>query len=145
MGFVIICFTQNIVKKGHVPEKLCSSLMLDGAVGIKKMNAEQGKMSSLPNLPVQVCHLFVFRRRKISKNQMLYIFIIATPVGLCGTAMAKQMGNICVFWACRCLKGEWQTGKISCAQNLLWIKQRIACKIEVFKVFTTSSSFKGGF
>jgi len=72
------------------------------------MNAAQGKLSSLPNLPAQEPQLLWVQK----SNDLYTYYHHYTPVGLCGTTVTRQLGNIFLFWAyCRCLNGEWETEK----------------------------------
>lgn len=146
MGFVIICFTQNTVKKGHVPEKLCSSLMLDGAVGIKKMNAEQGKMSSLPNLPVQVCHLFVFRRRKISKkSNALYIYYRHTCRALWNCNGQTDGKHLCFLSLLQMSQGGMANGKNLLCSKFAVDKTKDSMQNRSIQSLYYFQFFQGGF
>lgn len=66
-------------------EKRCNSLLLDSAVGIRKMNVAPGKMPFLPSLPGQDTQASVSPWGKISKNGLYIYYHHHTPGGLCRT------------------------------------------------------------
>lgn len=130
------------------PEKLCNSLMWDGAIGIKKLMLRKEK-----HLPCQVCQPKNFsfcesRWGKNSKNQMVYIFIINT-VHLEGSVELQWPDRWEMPVVSEPLAGvSMENGKQEKSivlKNCCGRRQRTACKIEVVKVFTTSSSFNGVF